>query len=426
MNTTELTSDSKAILLLCGVFGGKKQNGEVKPLTITEYNKVVSQLVAKKLRPQDMLDPEILSDLRNDMEVSVGYQRISSLLKRGAALAFAIENWMSKGIWIVTRNDQKYPQRLKKKFGNNSPPILFGSGDRSLFNTEGLAVVGSRNVDEEGQKFTQEIGRFCAVNGISIISGGARGVDQVSMLAALDAYGTAIGVFADSLMKSSVSGKYRDAIMDQRMLLISPYNPDARFNVGNAMGRNKYIYALSTFALVISAEKDKGGTWAGASEELKRDKRVSIFVRSDGKIPQGNRELLKIGALPFPERPWDKSLFETLKNTKITKANKLEQISIFDDVETESAEAKETGSQASESKNEECVKKENEINTSNKVFEVVLPIMLAHMENWITLDELVELLDVRKAQLQDWIKNGVDSCKIEKKNRPVKYRRKKQ
>ncbi|MBZ0266024.1 DNA-protecting protein DprA [bacterium] len=338
MSPTELTADSKAILLMSGNFGGKNRDSEVKPLTISEYNKVIALLVSKQFRPQDILDPELLLELKNDLDISVGYLRISNLLKRGASLAFAIENWMNKGIWIVTRNDQNYPNSLKIRFGNYCPPILFGSGDLSLFNTEGLAVVGSRNVDDEGEKFTAEISRFCAENGISIVSGGARGVDQVSMLASLDAYGTAIGVLADGLMRSSVSGKYREAIMDQRLLLISPYNPDARFNVGNAMGRNKYIYALSNYALVISAEKEKGGTWAGATEEIKHEKGVPVCARAEGNVPEGNHELMKMGAQPFPERPWDKTLFETLKNTKVSKIKKVEQTSIFDQQEPDSSE----------------------------------------------------------------------------------------
>jgi predicted Rossmann fold nucleotide-binding protein DprA/Smf involved in DNA uptake len=158
------------------------------------------------------------------------------------------------------------------------------------------------------------------------------------MSAALESYGTAIGVLADSLLRSSVSGKFRDAIVDQRLLLISPYNPEAGFNVGNAMGRNKYIYSLSCNALIISAEKEKGGTWAGATEELKRKNGVKVFVRNEGNVPGGNREMLKLGALPFPERPWNKSLFETLANVKVPAKMIVEQTSMFDDIDENSKE----------------------------------------------------------------------------------------
>lgn len=74
-----------------------------------------------------------------------------------------------------------------------------------------------------------------------MVSGGARGVDQVSMQSALDAGGKVIGIVADSLLKKSISKQAREALAANRLLLLSPYNPDARFTVGSAMGRNKLI-----------------------------------------------------------------------------------------------------------------------------------------------------------------------------------------
>jgi predicted Rossmann fold nucleotide-binding protein DprA/Smf involved in DNA uptake len=65
------------------------------------------------------------------------------------------------------------------------------------------------------------------------------------MLSALEAGGTAVGVLADSWAKAAVAGKYRAGIKEGRLTLVSACDPNASFNVGNAMGRNKYIYALA-------------------------------------------------------------------------------------------------------------------------------------------------------------------------------------
>lgn len=54
------------------------------------------------------------------------------------------------------------------------------------------------------------------------------------------------------------------------MCFVTPYHPAAAFTVGNAMGRNKVIYGLSDQVLVVAADLDKGGTWAGATEALKK------------------------------------------------------------------------------------------------------------------------------------------------------------
>ena len=96
-------------------------------------------------------------------------------------------------------------------------------------------------------------------------------------------------------------------------MLISPYNPDARFKVGNAMARNKYIYALADFALVVASKYHKGGTWTGAREELKRESARAVFVRDEDSVPDGNKALKKMGALPFPKQPWGKNLFSKIQ-----------------------------------------------------------------------------------------------------------------
>lgn len=64
------------------------------------------------------------------------------------------------------------------------------------------------------------------------------------------------------------------------------------------MARNKLIYAMADYGLVVNAEHKKGGTWAGATEELKRDNPRAVFVRTAGNIPQGNMKLLEWGGNP--------------------------------------------------------------------------------------------------------------------------------
>jgi DNA processing protein len=83
-------------------------------------------------------------------------------------------------------------------------------------------------------------------------------------------------------------------------VLATPYSPHASFNVGMAMARNKLIYALADYGLVIASDAEKGGTWAGAEEVLKAGW-VPVFVVEGTNVPDGNRLLLKRGGIPFPE-----------------------------------------------------------------------------------------------------------------------------
>jgi predicted Rossmann fold nucleotide-binding protein DprA/Smf involved in DNA uptake len=216
-------------------------------------------------------------------------------------LSQAIERWQSRTIWVISRADAGYPKRLKKRLKEDAPPVLYGCGNPAILETGGLAVVGSRHVDESLIEHTERIGRLAATAGRTLVSGGARGIDQAAMRGALDAGGKALGVLADSLEQAAVTRIYREALMAGRLVLISPYDPAAGFNVGHAMQRNKLIYGLADAALVVSADYQKGGTWAGAIEQLEKLRFVPVYVRSNGGNGKGLDALRQKGALPWPE-----------------------------------------------------------------------------------------------------------------------------
>jgi len=73
------------------------------------------------------------------------------------------------------------------------------------------------------------------------------------MLGALEHGGTSVGVLADSLLRSATSAQYRKQIMSGDLVLVTPFNPEAGFNVGNAVTRNRYIYCLADAAVVVSS-----------------------------------------------------------------------------------------------------------------------------------------------------------------------------
>ena len=66
------------------------------------------------------------------------------------------------------------------------------------------------------------------------------------------------------------------------------------------MQRNKVIYALAEASLVVDADVNRGGTWAGAVEQLKKYS-VPVFVRSNGDPSAGLEALLDRGAHRWPE-----------------------------------------------------------------------------------------------------------------------------
>lgn len=309
MSAPPFAPNAQAILLLCAHLEGRS---EVKPLTLTEYNTLALWLVGEGMTPGDLL-----SDRGRDA-VESGLcpfppRRIHGLLERGVALAFELEKWYQRGMWVVCRSDENYPSRLRSHLRQQAPAFLIGIGAPNLLAGGGLAIVGSRNVDAEGENFTRAVARRCAEQGVTVVSGGARGVDQVAMLTALEQGGFAIGVLADSLSREMLSSRYRDHLIEGRLLLLSPYHPDARFSVGTAMGRNKLVYAMADQALVVACTAGEGGTWAGAIEELRRREAPrSVFIRQDNAGPSGTTALLPVGARLFPNEALSGSILEAL------------------------------------------------------------------------------------------------------------------
>lgn len=412
-----LTEDTKAIILLCGVFG---KNRTEKPLALREYSSLVNWLINAKMRPGELLQKEDITDA--SMGSGIDKQRLESLLGRGVQLGFAVEEWQRNGIWIISRSDTDYPSRYKKHLKDKAPPLLFGVGNRSLLEGGGLCIVGSRNVDQEGEIFTRQIAECCACNQIPVVSGGARGVDQISMTTALDAGGITIGILGDNLLDKSIERKYRNAISDGHLLLISPYHPNARFSVGTAMGRNKLIYAMADYGLVVSAEHKKGGTWAGAQEELKQENHRIIFVRTRNKVPQGNNKLLELGAIKWPEHIEKDNFKEQLAKiaTSINIQEKIKQQTIFDIIEN-------TGGIIKEPKQHNyaikpCTKDISSKKKPQFIYEAILPIILNQLENnTLSSNELAKKLDVNKNQLDIWLKKALEDGFIKKISRPVRY-----
>ena len=139
---------------------------------------------------------------------------------------------------MVSRADACYPSSLKARLREDAPAVLYGCGEITLLETGGLAVVGSRHVDNELIDYTIAVGRLAAHSRKTLFSGGAKGIDQAAMRGALEEGGQVCGVLADSLEKTAMNREHRNMLLDGKLTLISPFDPNAGFNVGNAMQRN--------------------------------------------------------------------------------------------------------------------------------------------------------------------------------------------
>src|SRR5262249_23141787 len=147
-----------------------------------------------------------------------------------------------------------YPLKLRGRLKSSAPPILFVAGQTELLRRKAVCVVGSRDATAAGLRFAHSIGAACAADGLAVVSGDARGIDQETMSGALEARGMVIGILAEALGKAVLKRRHRQALLDGALVLLSPFSPEASFTVAHAMDRNKYLYCMSEAAVVVDSD----------------------------------------------------------------------------------------------------------------------------------------------------------------------------
>ena len=420
-----LSPNTKAVLMLTAplIVGRSKEAADL--VTAAEYKRLAQRLRELGRKPADLIGPSA-DQLLVDCATVIDNGRLERLLARGFLLSQAVERWQSRALWVLGRSDPDYPQRLRVRLKEDSPPLLYGCGEKTLLNRGGLAVVGSRNVSDSLIEYTKEIGRIAASVGRTVVSGGAGGIDQAAMRGALEASGRVIGVLADSLERTALHREHRNYLLEGCLVLISPYDPNAGFNVGHAMQRNKVIYALADAALVVNADVNKGGTWAGATEQLEKLHLVPIYVRSTGEAAPALDALRKKGAQPWPNPEDTEAMDAALAADFPDRLSVREtQTQLFLDAEpVEPASEIHTGigvpSVSSVAPKKQPVK-EPELQVADELFRSVRSLVVRIVREPKKAGDVAAALGVTLRQAEEWLKRLVDENVLEKSKKPVRY-----
>jgi predicted Rossmann fold nucleotide-binding protein DprA/Smf involved in DNA uptake len=420
-----ISPNTQAILLLT-VRLSRTSSEKAKPLTPREWGRFAEWMKAHSLAPDRLLNGKLTAVLNDWHDSKIPQERIEVLLNRGSALALSMEKWLRSGLWVITRSDPNYPRRLKQRLRADSPAVLFGCGEMTLLNKDGLAVVGSRNAKEDDLKYSRELGALAAADGYSVVSGGARGVDDAALRGALAAEGTAAAVLADSLLRASSSAKYRRHLLEKNLVLLSPFNPESGFNAGNAMQRNKYIYCLADAALAVHSGK-KGGTWNGVRENLKH-RWVPMWVKQTDDPEAGNSALIREGAAPAPSSTNEVRVKDLIGQgkTPIRTEDDLFSQNVEALKEGNASYAGDTGAETSEAMGTNSDELHSEAARSAfsglDFYTLFLgKVREACSEEPRQTDELAELLEIHKTQLNIWLKRAVAEEKLKKLTKPVRY-----
>lgn len=268
---------------------------DAKPLPAGEFWSLVD-----RVDPADLLDLDVdgIAELAQSTRDEAA--RYRALLDASTAMTFEQERLLEGGVALISALDERFPSMLRQRLGAACPPFLLVAGPADWLRRHGLGVVGSRDAAPEALDAAREAATVAVGHDWPVVSGLARGVDQVAMTGALDAGGVVVGVPAEGITPASRNAEVRRHVHAGTLCIASPYAPAAPFRAGNAMGRNKIVYALSQVAFVVSADKDSGGTWAGAKEALARNY-ARVAVWTGGGARDGNTALVARGATPITD-----------------------------------------------------------------------------------------------------------------------------
>jgi DNA processing protein len=249
-------------------------------------------------------------------DAGLGQKTVENLLKVRSQVSLP-QIWkqlQAQDILLLTWNDDNYPRLLKEI--DQPPPVLYVRGELRPEDEWAVAVVGTRRITPYGRQVTEEIAGALARNGITIVSGLARGVDSVAHQAALNAGGRTLAVLGTGvdLIYPPENRRLAEQVIAQGAL-ISDYPPGTSPEGQNFPPRNRIISGLSLAVVIIEAGLGSGAliTASFAAEQGREVFAVPGNILSPQS--QGTNRLIQDGARPLLS-PQD--ILEVLNLTMLT------------------------------------------------------------------------------------------------------------
>lgn len=273
----------RGFLLLSSCLGDPDR----RPLTTAQLRTLADRSWRLDAPPEDR-------DLTEKDLKALGYgqtmaARILGLLEQEDVLDHYLLRGERMGCRPLTRVSAGYPLALRRRLGLDSPGVLWARGDVKILEHPMVSLVGSRDLEPDNEKFAREVGRQAALQGLTLVSGNARGADRAAQESCLEAGGRVIAIVADELAKHPLR---------ENLLYLSEEDFDAPFSTQRALSRNRCIHALGAWTLVAQSSLGCGGTWDGTVKNL-RYGWSSVFCFDDGseaagKLEQMGAQLIKM------------------------------------------------------------------------------------------------------------------------------------
>jgi DNA processing protein len=189
--------------------------------------------------------------------------RYLAVLQRADFAALALEQIAAQkrcGATLLMRGEDGYPEEFEHL--EDPPPLIHALGDVSLLaaGRSRIAVIGARACTAYGRSQAARFGTGLAFGGEVLVSGAARGIDQLAMGAAVQSQGAVVAVVGSGLDCPYPKDGWPllERLLDEGGVVVSEFPFGAGPRAGNFPRRNRLIAALSKAVLVIQATRKSG------------------------------------------------------------------------------------------------------------------------------------------------------------------------
>ncbi|MBI4557484.1 MAG: DNA-processing protein DprA [Candidatus Hydrogenedentes bacterium] len=231
-------------------------------------NVTTNRLLAAALRLGKSLEdlrsksPRALAELFPAEQAALAH----ALTRAGDCSASAeelLQKTRTTGARTLVITESQYPKSVRAALGFGAPPLLFISGNTDLLSASGMAIVGTRRPTPRGLRLATECAKAAASRSITVVSGGAMGVDTRAHVTALSREGKTVVVLPQGLLTYRPPSFLQTALEEQRAALVSEFAPDVPWQTHAAVTRNATVSALSKLVCVIEPKRTGGSIRTG-------------------------------------------------------------------------------------------------------------------------------------------------------------------
>ena len=314
-------SDDAFVTMLLSVALSPNREEYARPLSTQELRRLEDRVRESRLHRLGRLMNVDISGLMVQLDISEEEAyRIYTLLNRGVQLSYALENYQRQGIELVTRCDDNYPQRPRRRMAATVPPVFYCCGNAALLHKPMLAIVGISGVktSPEVREAIEFLVRGAVRLGYAILTGGELGVSRVAQGVVSQCGGTLIEVLGGGMFEHIREEGIADLLAEGQAAVISLEHPEALFTVSHAIARNKLLFSLAEAAFVFNTDGKRGEL------DALRSRYCDWIYAWTGCA--ANHGLIARGAIPVTDVP-------SLKLDELSrhwKGGDSEQLSLFD------------------------------------------------------------------------------------------------